>query len=194
MNIRAVDPGSPASPSLVRNLAIAVGLGLVLGVAVAFLRDSLDNTVNDIGIAQRRLGIHFLGALPVLETTGDGKARSVSIRRRDAEAFRSIRTSLRFAGDEGRPLNVMGVSSPAPGEGKTLCYPGDIMPTAAHLRTGYLTSYDLYPVESHPVKEQLVERACREDWLLAPGHDDDHPLIRLVRRDKGYGFEDVTAT
>jgi len=76
-------------------------------------------------------------------------------------------------------------------EGKVLCYPGDIMPTAAHVRPSYVSSYDLYPVESHAVKEQLVERACREEWLLAPGHDDDHPLIRLVRRDDETGFEDV---
>ena len=79
-------------------------------------------------------------------------------------------------------------------EGKALCYPGDIMPTAGHVKTSYVTSYDLYPVETHALKEQLVERACREDWLLVPGHDDVHPLIRLVRRDDEYGFEDVTAT
>ena len=79
-------------------------------------------------------------------------------------------------------------------EGRTLCYPGDVIPTTAHARLAYLTAFDLYPVQTFAVKERLAKRAVAEDWLFVLIHDDDRPLTRMVRRDGRYVFEDCPTT
>ena len=56
INIDSLDealvPSSPAYPSLRRNVAMAVGLSLILGVALAFGLEFLDRTVKTIEPAQ----------------------------------------------------------------------------------------------------------------------------------------------
>jgi capsular exopolysaccharide synthesis family protein len=124
VNIAAEVPDSPSSPGLVRSLALAIVVGAILGLGAALLRDSLDNRVHDVGVAQRRLGLPFLGAVPVLKTARKDKGKdgpNLHLDRRGSEAFRSIRTSLRFAGPHGDSLNVFGITSAAPRDGKTVC-------------------------------------------------------------------------
>ena len=74
-------------------------------------------------------------------------------------------------------------------EGRSLCYAGDILPLAVQLKPLYLTAFDLYPVDAFDCKTRLFEQALAEEWLIIPGHDDDHPLIRLVGTEQGMRFE-----
>jgi glyoxylase-like metal-dependent hydrolase (beta-lactamase superfamily II) len=57
-------------------------------------------------------------------------------------------------------------------------YTGDLIPTASHLRTAYVASVDLYPMESMKAKGELIEKVIAEHWLVFFGHD--------TRIDAGY--------
>ena len=122
VNIAAEIPESPSSPGLARNLALGIVVGAIIGAGAAMLRESLDNRIHDVDVAQRRLGLPLLGVVPVLKTLGKDKAGLIGhLDHRFLESFRSIRTSLRFAGPQGGSVDVFGVTSAGPGDGKSVC-------------------------------------------------------------------------
>src|SRR5688572_27140590 len=59
-------PGSPVSPQPVRNAVAALGIGLVLGVGLAFLREYLDDTVRNEDDMTRASGLTIVGRIPVI--------------------------------------------------------------------------------------------------------------------------------
>ena len=96
--------------------------GLILGLAAAFLRDSLDDAVTTKETAEEFGGSTVLAAVPMV-TSWKKRDRPlvVSLARPmspAAEAYRSLRTSLQFARQE-RDLHTILVTSPAAAEGKT---------------------------------------------------------------------------
>jgi capsular exopolysaccharide synthesis family protein len=110
---------NPVSPRPARNLALAGLLGLLLGVAIAVLREQLDNTVRSSTVLQRVASAPVLGQIPF---DGDGRsaplivgAAGQSLR---AEAVRKLRTNLRFV-DIQEPSRIIAVTSATQGEGKT---------------------------------------------------------------------------
>jgi non-specific protein-tyrosine kinase len=114
---RANLPVSPISPTPMRDATVAGVLGLMLGVALAFGRDHLDDrvhTVEDVeGALPRAAG---LGETLVLQKGKPIPALS-DPRSPEAESFRSIRANLQFA-SLGEAQVVLVTSSMA-GEGKT---------------------------------------------------------------------------
>lgn len=56
-------------------------------------------------------------------------------------------------------------------EGKKAIFWGDFMPTSAHIRVPYLTSFDLYPLELIELKKKFLRQAVLENWLLIFEHD-----------------------
>jgi len=56
-------------------------------------------------------------------------------------------------------------------EGKKAVYWGDFMPTTAHIKIPYLTSFDLYPLELIELKKKLLRQAIDEHWLMVFEHD-----------------------
>lgn len=115
----ASEPRSPVSPQPVRNIALALLLGLLLGLAAAVARDFLDNTIKEVS------DLGQASDAPLLATIGyDASAkRSPLITSLDShaprvEAFRVLRTNLQFV-DVDSPDKVFVVTSPLPGEGKT---------------------------------------------------------------------------
>jgi capsular exopolysaccharide synthesis family protein len=114
----------PVSPEPVRNALIALGLGLLAGIGLAAARQSLDTTIkspDQIGSATR--GKPVLGTVPY-----DHGARKRPLIAPDslfgarAEAYRKIRTNLRFL-DVDTPHKVLMITSSIPEEGKssTVC-------------------------------------------------------------------------
>lgn len=138
-NFRIVDaarvPSAPAEPNIPRNLSLALALGLITGVCLAFLLEHLDNTVRTPEQAQAISALPSLGMIPL----GSKTARAMSARRRltlaaskeavelitqsrpqsqMAESYRALRTSLLLA-SLGGPPKVILVTSALPQEGKT---------------------------------------------------------------------------
>jgi tyrosine-protein kinase len=113
----------PVSPQPLRNLGLAVALGLIVGVGAAALRESLDTTIRSPESLTAAASAPTLSAIPF-----DGKADASplitegSAQSSRAEAMRQLRTNLQFV-DVDRPLHSLVVSSAVPGEGKstTVC-------------------------------------------------------------------------
>lgn len=128
-NISVIDPAEvprfPYKPSLVMNLAIAIVFGLFGGIVLAFLSESMDDTVKSSEQIEKLVGAPMLGVIPRVSTsTLHKKAQSLALLAHQdpksalAEAFRSMRTSLIFSTSEGAP-GVLHFTSSNPSEGKT---------------------------------------------------------------------------
>jgi capsular exopolysaccharide synthesis family protein len=131
-------PLSPSSPDIPRNLAIGLILGLCGGVGLAFLLESLDNTVRTPEQAEIASGLPSLGVVPQflradtarLQPAKLSLAHGESATRRAeliahvrpnseaAECYRSLRTSILLSALDSPP-KVLLVTSPLPQEGKT---------------------------------------------------------------------------
>jgi glyoxylase-like metal-dependent hydrolase (beta-lactamase superfamily II) len=74
------------------------------------------------------------------------------------------------------------------GDGKTLFYCGDLIPTAAHIPTPYVMAYDLEPVVSMSEKSSLLERAAGESWALFFEHDPVVEACRVSAREGRFGM------
>ncbi len=66
---RALVPGGPYRPSLKRNLALGLVLGLMLGVGAVFLVELLDRTMRTPDDVDRVLGLPVLGVIPDISAT-----------------------------------------------------------------------------------------------------------------------------
>src|SRR3954447_13260932 len=112
-------PESPVSPQPVRNLGLALVLGLLLGIGLAVIRELLDTTVKGSEDIAQITDTPVLGGIlfdsdapkqPLLTDLAPHSAR--------VEAFRILRTNLQFV-DVDRKMKVFVVTSSVPGEGKT---------------------------------------------------------------------------
>lgn len=117
-------PSVPYEPSLIHNASLALVLGLLGGVGLAFLLAFLDNTVRTPEELERLVHLPSLGLVPKVDTKrlpDEVKIDLLSHQMRDkdlSEAFRSIRTSLMFASPGGAPP-VIQVTSTSQSEGKS---------------------------------------------------------------------------
>ena len=118
---RATVPGGPVSPQPVRNLGLALILGLLAGAGLAVLRDSTDTRVaTDADFAEATNDAPVLGLIHFdkaavkapLITQLDTHAGRV-------EAFRVLRTNLQFVNvDQDNQVYV--ITSAVPSEGKSI--------------------------------------------------------------------------
>lgn len=68
-------------------------------------------------------------------------------------------------------------------EGKMAYFPSDLVPTIAHLPYAWMTSFDLYPLETLANKKRLLPELVRRKALLVFAHDPSVPWVRLVEID-----------
>lgn len=120
---RAVVPTAPVSPTPVRNAVLALVVGLMFGVAGAFVIDHLDDTVKTREDVERvSRGWPVLALIPAVKGwRNEERTRVVADedpKAPAAEAYRSLRTSINFMGID-RTLQTIQVTSSNPGEGKT---------------------------------------------------------------------------
>ncbi len=73
---RATPPGLPSSPKLLLNIAVALGLGALLGLGAALVRESLDRRLRTDADVTRGLRQPLLGVLPSRPRAGtSGRSR-----------------------------------------------------------------------------------------------------------------------
>lgn len=68
---RAEPPRRPSQPATSRNLVLAVLVGLVVGLAIAYAVDDLDDTIRTVDDLQRALALPVIGAASTLPASGD---------------------------------------------------------------------------------------------------------------------------
>jgi capsular exopolysaccharide synthesis family protein len=117
----AQTPTSPSSPKPVQDALLGLAAGLALGLAAAFLRDNLDDKLGSKEAAEHIAGAPVLAMTPVVTSWRRQSplvVAAVEPTSPAAESYRSLRTSLQFARQEGRLRSIV-VTSPGVGEGKT---------------------------------------------------------------------------
>lgn len=165
-------PVAPVSPRPVRNAGLGLLAGLLLGFAVAVLRETLDTTVKS-GDELREL----TGG-PVLAMVGtQGKEQQALIRRHRSpyvESYRVLRTNLQFVKVD-QPPKAVTVTSSLAGEGKsftacslalTLADAGKrVILVDADLRRPQICTY-LGLTENGGLTSVLADKAGLEDVLV----------------------------
>jgi capsular exopolysaccharide synthesis family protein len=119
----ASTPSKPFAPTPLRNAILAIFLGLIFGVGLAFLAEYLDDSIK--GKEDFERAVPGLGILALIPLVADWKAkdqsRVVSLSEPTspaAEAYRILRTSIQFLGLE-RQVRIIQVTSASAQEGKT---------------------------------------------------------------------------
>lgn len=115
---QAERPTSPVEPNPVRSVALALVVGLLLGLGAAFLVDYTDDSIRSADELERLVD---LPALAVVPTDPPPDNRPVALSRPGdmaVEAYRTLRTNVHFMSVD-RPLKVIQITSPLAAEGKT---------------------------------------------------------------------------
>ncbi|BBY87344.1 chromosome partitioning protein [Mycolicibacterium tokaiense] len=116
---RASIPTSPIAPKPARNILAGLGVGLLLGIGLAVLREALDNTVKSRQVLEETAETGVVGSIPLdKERRKEPAIAYESDNSAIAEAFRKLRTNLQFLAVDNPP-RVIVVTSSMPSEGKS---------------------------------------------------------------------------
>ncbi len=112
-------PTDSVSPNLVRNVATAALLGVVLGAGLAYALAGLNDRVQDSIDVVTASGLPILGTIPHYRLKGDAIAEVVSHPTSVvSERYRAVVTALEFA-QRTSPVSSLLISSAMPAEGKS---------------------------------------------------------------------------
>ena len=113
-------PTAPIGPNKSATILLAAAIGFILAAAAAYLLEYLDDTMKNPEDVQKALGLTTLGAVPMMKLD-DGNELIVVAQSQSpvSEAYRVLRTNLQFAA-VGHTLDTLMVTSPGPGEGKSM--------------------------------------------------------------------------
>ena len=106
----ALLPTRPIKPKRVLIIIVGFVLGFIVGIALAFLRELLDDTVKSAEEIERLTNIPLYGTIPLIK----GKKFTSAF----LESFRVLRTNLEFI-PMGKRYQTIVVTSSVSGEGKT---------------------------------------------------------------------------
>jgi len=71
-------------------------------------------------------------------------------------------------------------------QGKTVVYMADLIPSSAHINLAWNMSYDVQPLITLKEKEQFLEEAYENDYILFLEHDVYNECCTIERTKKGY--------
>lgn len=117
----AIVPDEPIKPRIKLNAILALVVGLMLGVGLAFFIEYLDNTIKTSQDVERYLGLATLTQIP-RHPRGKEDHELITLedpRSPAAEAYKLLRANLQFLNYDGSLKSII-LSSLSPGEGKTI--------------------------------------------------------------------------
>jgi capsular exopolysaccharide synthesis family protein len=209
--IPASTPTFPISPKTRQNVALGGILGLLLAGGLVLLMESLDDRLRSNDEVEQRAGAPTLGSVPYTKELS-GRAPSPSIVHKPssivAEAYRTLRTNLRFLSVE-QPIRTILITSSVKGEGKsttaanlaaafalsgvkTILISADLRRPSVHKFFGLPNSEGLVDALLPDARlEQLLQRNALPDFrLLAAGRIPPNPTEIL----SSSRFTDILAT
>jgi succinoglycan biosynthesis transport protein ExoP len=111
-------PSSPSSPQTKRNTALGALLGLLLGGALALVFERFDRRLKDPKELEESFSLPLLAGIPDSKGLRISANGSAALSLSEAEAFRMLRTRLRYFNVD-RNLRSVLITSPAAQDGKT---------------------------------------------------------------------------
>lgn len=133
-NVRVVDvaavPERPVKPQRAQIVALAAVLGLLAGLVLAFVRNSMRPGIKDPGDIEQHAGLHVFATVPhsdaqvqraknvKAKTNGSHVLAVVAPQDPAIESLRSLRTALQFAMLDASS-NIVLITGPTPGIGKS---------------------------------------------------------------------------
>lgn len=112
-------PNSPISPKPLRNAILGGFLGLILGIAVAAVLESIDVSVKSTEELGQLLERPVLAEIPLSKESSTGAATENGVKDTGIlEATRTMRTNLQYMDIQGNLCAIL-VTSPSMSEGKT---------------------------------------------------------------------------
>jgi non-specific protein-tyrosine kinase len=116
----AVPPAEPIRPSVPLYTLMGFFVGLVFSVGLVFLVEFLDQSFETSDDVRQALSLPTLGTIPRLQgqERSTGLVTSATPRSPVSEAYRTLRTNIRFASVD-EPLTTLLITSAEQGAGKT---------------------------------------------------------------------------
>ena len=157
----ALLPERPSSPNTALALVLGGLLGLAIAISYGLLRHTLDQRIRSVEQTERETGLSVVGTIPEEPAFADGdrllpEAGPVSSASSNAhlftvsEAFRELRTNLQYM-DVDDPPRIVVVTSPLPGDGKSLVAANLAVTLAASGQPVVLIDADLRRPVQHTV-------------------------------------------
>lgn len=205
VNVSIIETASasedPSYPSRPKFLGAGVMLGALCGFGIAWLRDMLDHRLKSVEEIQEVLQLQVYGAMRrQMGRIGReelGKLVHLQPRSTSAEAFRTLRTAVHF-GLAGDDCKVLVVTSPSPGDGKSviasnlalasdqadrrvLLIDADMRKPTQHTIFGVDSNRGLSTLlkERRPVEDFIVPNAIGSLDFLPAGPSPSNPLELL---------------
>jgi succinoglycan biosynthesis transport protein ExoP len=111
-------PSSPSSPQTTRNVMLGIILGGLLGLGLAVLLDRIDRRVRTVDELEDIYDVPILARIPRSQRLSRRKSEAIGPQTQEGEAFRVLRTNLRYFNvDDG--MHSILVTSPEAGDGKS---------------------------------------------------------------------------
>ena len=89
--------------------------------------------------------------------------------------------SVRVTGGHTRGHQIIYITS----QGETAVYLADLIPLTAQIRSNWIMSYDLYPVDTVDFKEKFIQEALQNNYLLLFEHSPHIKAAYLGKDDDG---------
>ena len=203
----ALVPQQPVSPKLPLNLMLGTVFGIFAGVGMALFKESTNSPVRSPGQAALELETRELGVIPKLLSsqipershlvlrptsangvyptpldTGSLVARSAKQKTSFAsESFRNVLQSIFVAAEQGSPARLITITSPEPGDGKTMMV-SNLAIAVAELRKSVLViDCDMRRPRLHTVFGADSEPGI-SDLLLSDNLFDPKLMDRAMRK------------
>ena len=114
---RADPPPGPSSPNLMKNLGLALLIGIGLAAVTTFLRSQFDDTVRVPEDVEHKLELPLLGVIP--RSRADTPEEELADPKSPvSEGYNSLRGALLYSTSHGLPKSLL-ITSSQPSEGKT---------------------------------------------------------------------------
>jgi capsular exopolysaccharide synthesis family protein len=201
--VRPAKDAVQVQPKPERNGILAAVLGLMLGVALAFVRDALNTRVRSAGEIQERLDLPLLGRVPEPPRRRRGRRQLTMVndpQAPEAEAYRLLATNIDFVNLDRGASSIM-ITSASRGEGKSTTIANLAVAFARAGRRVALVDLDLrrpsiasfFGLDDGPgLTHVALERATLENALVRlPLVEAEPGLPRVSANGSGPGFLEV---
>jgi succinoglycan biosynthesis transport protein ExoP len=184
----ATPKDTPIRPRTMMNTLLAGVVGAMLAVGGVFLIEYLDDTVKTTEEATQALGLPVIGFITRVQENHAGAPEVVAHPRSPtAEAFRSLRSNIQFAGVD-RPIRTLLITSPGPEEGKSTVATNLAMAIAQSGKKVLLLDADMRKPRIHDLMK-LTNDIGLSDVFLRPASD----LSGILQRMKGENLVILTS-